>query len=157
MQKITPFLWFDGNAEEAVDFYTDVFPDGRVTQVTRCGAGGPGPEGSVLTMTFELQGQQFVALNGGPAFQFSEAVSFLVSCDDQDEVDRYWDRLGEGGTPMACGWLKDRYGLAWQIVPAVFFDMIGCGDQERVDRVVAAMNTMVKFDIAGLEAAFGGG
>ena len=154
MQTITPFLWFDGNAEEAVAFYVATFPDSRVTQVTRCGPGGPGPEGSVLTISFTLRGQEFVALNGGPAFTFSEAVSFLVRCDSQEEIDRYWDRLVEGGSPMACGWLKDRYGLAWQIVPGVFFDMIGCGDPERAARVMAAMNTMVKFDVAGLEEAF---
>lgn len=154
MQSITPFLWFDANAEEAVEFYVDVFPDSKIKQVTHYSELGPGPPGSVMTITFELRGEELIALNGGPAFRFNEAVSFLVRCDSQDEIDRYWERLSDGGSEMACGWLKDRYGLTWQIVPGVFFEMIDCGDEARVARVLAAMNTMVKFDIAGLEAAF---
>lgn len=154
MNAITPFLWFGDDAEEAVAFYVEIFPDSAITQVTRYAEGMPKPEGSVLTISFTLDGQAFTALNGGPQFQFNEAVSFLVACKDQEEIDHYWDRLGEGGSPMACGWLKDRYGLCWQIVPARFFEMIRSEDPARAARVLAAMNTMVKFDIAGLEAAY---
>ena len=155
MEKVTPFLWFNDNAEEAVDYYLGIFPESVITGVTRYAKGMPMPEGAVATIAFTLNGQALIALNGGPAFQFNEAVSFLVRCEDQQEIDHYWDRLVEDGTPMACGWLKDKYGLAWQIVPARFFEMISSEDGEQVGRVMAAMNTMVKFDVAGLEAAYG--
>jgi predicted 3-demethylubiquinone-9 3-methyltransferase (glyoxalase superfamily) len=156
MKKITPCLWFEDDAEEAVAYYLDVFPNSEITQVTHYPEGMPLPAGSVLTISFTLNGNELTALNGGPAFQFSEAISLVVHCEDQEEIDHYWDRLVAGGTPMACGWLKDRYGLAWQIVPATFFEMIRSEDRERAARVLAAMQTMVKFDLAALEAAHRG-
>ena len=150
-RPITPFLWFDGIAEEAVNFYCSVFPDSEITRVTykpdEHGAG------SVLTIEFKLRGEEFIALNGGPQFQFSEALSLMVACETQEEIDYYWDKLVEDGTPMACGWLKDRYGLAWQITPAEFLDMIDSEDMEHNSRVMAAMNTMIKFDLEALRAA----
>ena len=154
MKKITPFLWFNANAEEAVEYYVGIFPDSEITQTTHYSEGMPMPAGTVLTIGFKLNGQEFTALNGGPQFTFNEAVSFVVYCEDQEEIDYYWDKLGDGGMPMACGWLKDKFGLAWQIVPTKFFSMISSDDRERAARVLAAMNTMVKFDIAGLEAAY---
>ena len=156
IQKITPFLWFDHQAEEAARFYTSLFKNSRIEAVTRYGATGPGPQGSVMTVAFELDGQKFVALNGGPAFKFTEAVSFVVNCEDQREVDELWTKLSDGGQEIECGWLKDKYGLAWQIVPTVFFEMIQGPDAERKDRVMMAMMKMKKFDIAGLEAAYRG-
>ena len=154
LQKITPFLWFDHEAEEAARFYTEIFPNSRITTDTRFGEAGPGPKGSVMTVGFELAGQPFAALNGGPAFHFTEAVSFVVHCDSQEEVDEMWDRLSAGGKEIQCGWLKDKYGLAWQIVPTVFFEMIQGPDAARTDRVMRAMFGMKKFDIAALEAAY---
>ncbi len=154
MKKITPFLWFNDNAEEAVNFYLSIFPDSEITQTTYSQGDIPQPKGSVLTISFRLADQDYVALNGGPAFSFSEATSFLVTCDSQQEIDRYWNALTEGGETMACGWLKDKYGLPWQIVPKQFFDMISTDDEARTARVLAAMNTMIKFDIAALEAAY---
>lgn len=154
MNKITPFLWFDDNAEEAINFYLGVFPDSQITQITYSSGDMPQPKGSVLTISFKLADQEFTALNGGPAFSFNEAVSFVVTCDTQDEIDRYWEALTAEGTTMACGWLRDKYGLAWQIVPLKFFDMIGTQDAARTARVLNAMNTMIKFDIAALEAAY---
>ncbi|MCB1669692.1 MAG: VOC family protein [Gammaproteobacteria bacterium] len=156
MKNITPFLWFNDNAEQAVAFYSGIFPNSEITHTSYNDAAGPGAPGSVLTIGFTLNGNELTALNGGPAFQFSEAISLVVQCDDQDEIDHYWDRLLEGGTPMACGWLKDKFGVAWQIVPTRFFDMITSDDKARNARVLAAMNTMTKFDIAGLEAAYRG-
>src|SRR4051812_19096503 len=117
MQKIIPFLWFDNQAEEAVNFYTSLFKNSKIGTITRYGEGGPGPAGSVMTASFQLNGQEFVALNGGPVFKFTEAISFVVNCEDQEEIDYYWDNLVKGGTPSQCGWLKDKYGLSWQIVP----------------------------------------
>jgi predicted 3-demethylubiquinone-9 3-methyltransferase (glyoxalase superfamily) len=154
MQKITPFLWFNHEAEEAVAFYTGIFKNSKVVTVTRYGDSGPGPKGSVMTIAFELDGQRFTALNGGPVFKFTEAISFVVSCENQQEVDEMWDKLSAGGQEIQCGWLKDKYGLAWQIVPKVFLEMIDDQDAERTDRVMKAMMKMVKFDIAGLEAAY---
>ena len=154
MKSITPFLWFDGNAEEAVAFYTGIFADSEIRRISRNVEGGPAPAGTVLTIEFRLGRQDFIALNGGPYFKFSEAVSFLISCDDQTEVDYFWDKLVDGGQAMQCGWLKDRYGLAWQVVPRRFFEMITSEDDATTARVLAAMNTMVKFDIADLEAAY---
>jgi predicted 3-demethylubiquinone-9 3-methyltransferase (glyoxalase superfamily) len=154
IQKITPFLWFNQQAEEAARFYTSVFPNSRIKAITRYSAAGPGPEGSVMTVAFELDGQMFTALNGGPAFKFTEAVSFVVNCDTQQEVDDLWEKLSAGGDEIQCGWLKDKYGLCWQIVPAVFFDMIQDEDAARRERVIRAMFQMKKFDIAALEAAY---
>ncbi len=152
MDAITPCLWFDGNAEEAVRFYLEIFPDSGITRIARYPEGGE-RAGEVLTVSFRLRGMDYLALNGGPNFKFNEAVSLVVLCDTQEEIDHYWSRLGAGGSEMACGWLKDRYGLAWQIVPAEFFAMIDASDPARAARVLAAMNTMIKFDIAALRAA----
>jgi predicted 3-demethylubiquinone-9 3-methyltransferase (glyoxalase superfamily) len=153
-QKIVPFLWFNTEAEEAVQFYLSVFRSGKITATTRNVEGGPAPAGSVLTISFELEGQQFVALNGGPQFQFNEAVSLVVNCDTQEEIDYFWSALtADGGQPIQCGWLKDKYGLAWQIVPVVFWEMIQSDDAARVGRVMQAMMQMQKFDIAALERA----
>jgi len=154
MKKITPFLWFDDNAEEAVNYYLDIFPDSDITRITHNPEGMPRPAGSVLTISFHLNGNEFTAINGGSAFTFSEGISLVVHCENQAEVDHYWDSLVADGTPMACGWLKDKYGLTWQVMPARFFEMIDSSEPERAARVVAAMQTMTKFDIAGLEAAY---
>jgi predicted 3-demethylubiquinone-9 3-methyltransferase (glyoxalase superfamily) len=154
LQKITPFLWFDHQAEEAARFYTSVFRNSKIETVTRYGDAGPGPKGSVMTVAFELDGQKFTALNGGPAFQFTEAVSFVVHCETQEEVDEIWEKLSDGGGEVQCGWLKDRFGLSWQIVPTVFIEMMQDQDAERKERVMRAMFQMKKLDIAGLEAAY---
>jgi predicted 3-demethylubiquinone-9 3-methyltransferase (glyoxalase superfamily) len=153
MKKITPWLWFDTEAEEAAKFYTSVFPNSKIGEITHYGSAGPRPEGTVLTVSFELEGQDFVALNGGPDFKFNEAVSFLVSCEDQEEVDRYWKTLSEGGEEGPCGWLKDRYGLSWQIVPKRLDELLGDPDRERAQRVMAAMLEMGKIEIDELERA----
>ena len=149
-------LWFDTQAEEAATFYTGVFKEARLGAIHRHTEAGPGPAGSVLLVEFELNGQKFSALNGGPQFTFNEAISIMVPCADQAEVDYYWDRLSDGGQEIACGWLKDRYGLSWQIVPVVFFEMIADPDPTRVDRVMRAMMRMTKFDVAGLQEAYAG-
>jgi predicted 3-demethylubiquinone-9 3-methyltransferase (glyoxalase superfamily) len=153
MPKITPFLWFDQQAEEAAQLYTSIFKNSKIQAVTRYGEAGPGPQGSVMTVAFELDGQPFTALNGGPAHKFNEAVSFVVHCDTQQEVDEIWAQLTAGGQEIACGWLKDKYGLAWQIVPKAFLEMIQDPDPQRKDRVMKAMFQMKKLDIAALEAA----
>jgi predicted 3-demethylubiquinone-9 3-methyltransferase (glyoxalase superfamily) len=153
MQKLTPCLWFDGQAEEAAQFYTSVFPNSRVTELTYYGSAGPGPEGTVLTASFELDGQSFVGLNGGPEFAFSEAISFQVDCESQEEVDRYWDALGEGGEHGPCGWLKDKFGVSWQIVPSALPRLLGDPDREKSQRVMRAMMSMKKLEIAELERA----
>jgi predicted 3-demethylubiquinone-9 3-methyltransferase (glyoxalase superfamily) len=147
-------LWFATEAEEAARFYTGVFKDAKLGAVHRYTEAGPGPAGSVMLVEFELNGQKFSALNGGPEFTFNEAVSIVVPCVDQAEVDYYWDRLSDGGREVACGWLTDRYGLSWQIVPAAFFDMIADPDQDAVTRVMRAMFTMTKFDLATLQQAY---
>lgn len=156
MKTIMPCLWFDTNAEEAVNFYTSIFPDSGITQITRNPPGMPNPEGSVLTINFTLRGEEFLALNGGPHFKFNEAISMYVNCKDQAEIDHYWENLLDGGSEMACGWLKDKYGVAWQIVPDQFMQWIDAGDMETADRVLKKMQTMIKFDIAGLEEAYKG-
>ena len=162
MKRITPNLWFDNQAEEAVKFYISVFKNSRITGVTRYGKAGAEtsgmPEGSVMTVAFELNGQDFVALNGGPVFKFNEAVSLIVNCEDQKEVDYYWEKLSEGGDENAqiCGWLKDRYGLSWQIVPTVLAVMLQDKDPEKAERVVKAFLPMKKLDIATLTRAFEG-
>ncbi|MER7767214.1 VOC family protein [Kitasatospora sp. NPDC096140] len=151
MQNISTFLWFDDQAEEAAAFYTSLFPDSRVTRVTRYGETGPGAAGSVMTVDFELAGRAYVALNGGPEFTFTEAVSLQVECEDQREVDELWDKLtADGGQAGPCGWLKDRYGLSWQITPRVLLDLIGGEDRARADRVMATMLRMQKLEIQPL-------
>ena len=155
MQKITPFLWFNDNAEEAAEFYMSVFPHSKLIDVTRYNEAGPGPNGGVMTVEFELDGQRFVALNGGPQFQFTEAVSFVVNCKTQEEVDRVWDRLLQGGgQPVQCGWLRDRFGLSWQVVPTQLHDLLKSGDPEQARRVMEAMLKMEKIDVRALEEAY---
>jgi predicted 3-demethylubiquinone-9 3-methyltransferase (glyoxalase superfamily) len=157
VQKVTPFLWFDHQADEAAAFYTSVFPNSRVTGVTHYGEGAPIPAGTVMTVAFELDGQKFTALNGGPHFKFTEAISFVVHCDTQQEVDHFWDRLsGDGGEVIQCGWLKDKFGVTWQIVPTAFIEMMKDQDAPRKGRVMKAMMKMKKLVIADLEAAWRG-
>jgi len=156
MQKITPFLWFNDNAEEAVNFYVSVFPDSRVVSMTRYGDAGPGPKGQVMTASFELAGQRFTALNGGPQFKFTEAISFVVHCETQAELDAMWSKLLQGGQPQQCGWLKDRFGLSWQIVPSVLSQLLQNGDPEKSKRVMQALMKMVKLDIDELKQAYAG-
>lgn len=153
MQKITPFLWFDGKAEEATRFYTSIFKNSKMLSVSRYGEAGPGPKGSVMTVEFELEGEKFVALNGGPHYTFSPAISFVVNCETQQEVDHYWERLSEGGEKIQCGWLKDQYGLSWQIVPTVLPELLRDRDPERRKRVMEAMLKMIKLDIEQLKRA----
>jgi predicted 3-demethylubiquinone-9 3-methyltransferase (glyoxalase superfamily) len=153
MQKITPCLWFDTEGENAANFYTSIFPSSKIVEVARYGSAGPRPEGTVMTVVFELDGQRFIALNGGPDFTFNEAISLTVDCEDQQEVDRYWDALTEGGEPGPCGWLKDRFGLSWQIVPKALNELIADPDREKSQRVMAAMLKMGKIEIAELEEA----
>ena len=152
-QKITPCLWFDTEGEEAAEFYTAVFPNSRILQVSRYGSAGPRPEGTVMTVDFELDGQRFIALNGGPDFSFTEALSFSVDCETQEEVDAYWSALSEGGQEGPCGWLKDRFGLSWQIVPKVLVHLLKDPDREKSQRAMAAMLRMGKIEIAELERA----
>jgi predicted 3-demethylubiquinone-9 3-methyltransferase (glyoxalase superfamily) len=153
-QRITPFLWFDGQAEEAARFYTSIFANSRIGKISRYPKGSPSPEGSVMTVDFELDGVPFIGLNAGPMFKFNESVSFMVSCKNQEEVDHYWDRLLEGGgKPSACGWLKDRYGLSWQVTPTRLLDLISSGDKAKAERVMQQMMKMVKLDIRPLEEA----
>jgi predicted 3-demethylubiquinone-9 3-methyltransferase (glyoxalase superfamily) len=156
MQKITPFLWFDDQAEEAMHHYVSNFRKSKVLGVTRYGDAGPGPKGSVMTAAFELEGQRFTALNGGPYSKFTEAVSFVVNCETQEEVDHFWDKLGEGGQIQQCGWLMDKFGLSWQIVPSVLIELINDPDPERSRRVTEAMLQMTKIDIPKLRQAYEG-
>jgi predicted 3-demethylubiquinone-9 3-methyltransferase (glyoxalase superfamily) len=153
IQKIKPFLWFASEAEEAANHYTQMFPDSKIVSIMRNGKDGPGPEGSALVIEFTLAGQHFCGLNGGPLFTPNESVSFAVTCEDQAEVDQLWDHLLQGGQPSACGWLKDKWGFSWQIVPRRFFELTSTGDSAVTARVMAAMMQMVKFDIAKLEEA----
>jgi predicted 3-demethylubiquinone-9 3-methyltransferase (glyoxalase superfamily) len=155
-QKIVPNLWFDTEAEEAAAFYTSVFPSSRVVNVTRYTEAGPRPAGTVMTVEFELDGQRFVAINGGPEFTFDEAVSFQVTCESQDEVDLYWERLSEGGEEGPCGWLKDRYGLSWQVVPTGMEELFADPDPTRAQRAMQSMLGMRKLDIAALRRAADG-
>jgi len=156
MQKITPFLWFDGNAEEAMNFYVSIFKNSKIGKISRYGEGGPGPKGSVMSATFQLEGQEFFALNGGPMFAFSPAISFFVDCKTQEEVDVLWEKLSEGGEKQRCGWLKDKYGLSWQIIPSVLGELLGDPDPVKSQRVMQAMMQMDKIDIKGLQEAYGG-
>jgi predicted 3-demethylubiquinone-9 3-methyltransferase (glyoxalase superfamily) len=153
MKAITPCLWFDTEGEEAAEFYTSVFPNSKIREISRYGSAGPRREGMVMTVSFELDGQKFIALNGGPDFTFNEAVSFEVLCENQEEVDRYWDTLSEGGEEGPCGWLKDRFGVSWQIVPARLYELIQDPDPEKSQRAMEAMLGMRKIEIEGLERA----
>ena len=154
MQKITPFLWFDGKAEEAMNFYTSIFKNSKIGRITRYGDAGPGPKGAVMSATFQLGGQEFMALNGGPQFKFTEAISFFVNCETQEEVDELWEKLSEGGQKSRCGWLKDKYGLSWQIIPSALGKMLGDKDPEKSQRVMKAILQMDKIDIKRLEQAY---
>lgn len=154
IQKITPFLWFDQQAEEAARFYTSIFPNSKILKVVRHGEAGPGPAGSVMVVEFELEGQKFAALNGGPHFKFTEAVSFVVNCETQKEVDHYWTELSAGGKEIECGWLKDKYGLAWQVVPTLLLKLLGDPDPAKSQRVMKAMLNMKKFDTHQLQEAY---
>lgn len=154
MQKITPFLWFNSEAEEAAQFYISLFKNSRLVDILRYSEAGPAPAGSVMTVTFELDGQRFTALNGGPVFNFTEAISFAVDCETQEEVDRLWDALTDGGEPGQCGWLKDRYGVSWQIVPSALMKLLQADDPQKVKRVTEAMFQMQKIDLPTLQAAY---
>jgi predicted 3-demethylubiquinone-9 3-methyltransferase (glyoxalase superfamily) len=156
MKKITPFLWFDNKAEEAMNYYVSIFKNSKVLGVSRFGEGGPGPQGSVMTATFELNGQEFTALNGGPQFNFTEAISFYVDCESQEEVDELWEKLSEGGEKSQCGWLKDKYGLSWQIVPSILGELLQDKDAAKSKRVMEAMLKMSKIDIKTLKQAYAG-
>lgn len=153
-QKITPFLWFNDNAEEAMNFYVSIFENAEVLGIDRYGEAGPGPAGTVMIATFRLDGQEFIALNGGPQFTFTEAVSFQIDCASQEEVDYYWQKLSDGGEPGPCGWLKDRFGLSWQVVPTVLAELLRDEDREKADRVMQAMLQMSRIDIAKLQEAY---
>jgi predicted 3-demethylubiquinone-9 3-methyltransferase (glyoxalase superfamily) len=154
MQKITPFLWFDGKAEEAVNFYVSIFKNSKVGSITRYGDAGPGPKGTVMIATFQLEGQDFIALNGGPQYTFTPAISLFVDCKTQQEVDELWEKLSEGGKTDRCGWLRDKYGLSWQIVPSALRELMGDKDPEKSKRVMKAMLQMTKIDINGLKRAY---
>jgi|SRR5271156_6451303 len=153
MQKITPFLWFDGKAEEAMNFYVSIFKNSKVGNVARYGDAGPGPKGTVMSATFQLEGQEFFALNGGPQFSFTPAISFFVDCKTQQEVDELWEKLSEGGEKSRCGWLKDKYGLSWQIIPSALGEMLHDADPKKSARVMQAMMQMGKIEIEGLREA----
>ena len=155
MQKITTFLWFDTQAEEAMNFYISIFKNSRVTNVSRCGEGGPGPKGSVMSASFELEGQKFMALNGGPMFHFTPAISLFVDCENQQEVDDLWAKLSAGGKPGRCGWLEDKFGLSWQIIPRGFGELLSDPDPEKSKRVIQAMMQMSKLDLEELRRARG--
>jgi len=154
MQKISPFLWFDSNAEEAANFYVSIFKDSKILKIARYGEAGPGPAGSVMVVNFQIEGQDFIALNGGPLFKFTEAISFVISCQTQEEVDRYWNKLtADGGQESQCGWLKDKYGLSWQVTPTILGELLADKDQKKAQRVMQAMLQMKKIDIAALKRA----
>lgn len=153
MQKITPFLWFDGNVEEAINFYTAIFKNAAIKNVSRYGEGAPLPAGSIMSATFELEGQEFYALNGGPMYSFTPAISFFIKCETQEEVDHYWYKLAEGGSEQPCGWLKDKFGLSWQVIPDALGQLLQDKDPQRAQRAMQAMLKMKKIDIAGLKAA----
>ena len=156
MQKITPFLWYNNNAEEAMNFYTSIFPNSKIITISRYGEAGPGPKGSVMSAIFEINGQEFYALNGGPLYTFTPAVSFFVKCETQEEVDYFWEKLSEGGTPNRCGWLTDKFGLTWQVIPAVLGSLLQGKDAEKSKRAMMAMLQMVKLDIKTLQQAYDG-
>ena len=153
-QKIRPFLWFDDNAEEAMNFYVSIFKNSEILSVSRYGEAGPGPAGTVMSATFRLDGQEFMALNAGPHFTFTEAISFFIDCESQDEVDELWEKLSEGGETSQCGWLKDIFGLSWQVIPSILGELLQDPDPERANRVMQAMLQMTKIDIAKLQHAY---
>lgn len=153
MQKITPFLWFDGKAEEAMNFYVSVFKNSKVGKVTRYGEGAPAPKGTVMSATFQLEGQEFIALNGGPMYRFTPAISFFVNCETQQEVDDLWNKLSAGGEQQPCGWLKDKFGVSWQIIPSLLGRLLGDKDAAKAQRVMQAMLQMGRIDIKGLQQA----
>lgn len=156
-QKIITYLWFDDNAEEAMNLYVSIFKNSKILNVSRYGDVGPGPKGTVMTCTFELEGQKFIALNGGPRFKFTEAISLFVTCESQQEVDELWEKLtADGGAPSRCGWLKDKFGLSWQIIPTALMELMGDEDPEKSRRVMEAMLQMTKIDIDGLKRAYEG-
>jgi predicted 3-demethylubiquinone-9 3-methyltransferase (glyoxalase superfamily) len=155
MQKIIPFLWFDGNAEEAMNFYVGIFKNSKIGTISRYGDAGPGPKGTVMTATFQIEGQDFCALNGGPQFKFSPAISFFVNCEAQQEVDELWEKLSAGGEKMQCGWLRDKFGVTWQIVPTILGELLHGGkDPKKSQSAVKAMLQMTKLDIAKLKQAY---
>ena len=156
MQKITPFLWYDNNAEEAANFYTSVFKHSTILNIARCGDAGPGPKGTAMTVTFQLEGQEFIALNGGPHYTFSPAISFFVNCETQVEVDELWEKLSAGGKDLQCGWLKDKFGVSWQIIPKALMELMSDKDPAKSQRVFKAMLQMVKIAIEGLKRAYRG-
>jgi predicted 3-demethylubiquinone-9 3-methyltransferase (glyoxalase superfamily) len=156
VQKITPFLWFNDNAEEAMKFYTSIFKNSKVGRVARYGDAGPGPKGAMMTASFSLDGQEFIALNGGPQFKFTEAVSFVVNCETQKEIDEFWEKLSAGGREIECGWLKDKFGLSWQIVPTILGKLMSDADPAKSQRVMSALLKMKKLDIATLQRAYDG-
>jgi len=156
MQKITPFLWFDNQAEEAAKFYTSIFKNSKIKSISRYGDAGPGPKGQVMVVAFELAGQEFLALNGGPQFKFTEAVSMMVNCETQEEVDYYWDKLSAGGQIIECGWLKDKYGFPWQVTPVILNEMLQDKDPAKSQRVMKAMLQMKKIDIPTLKKSYDG-
>jgi len=156
MQKITPFLWFDDKAEEAMNFYVSLFRNSSIGSVTCYGEAGPGPKGSVMSATFQLDGQEFYALNGGPHYKFTPAISLFITCESQEEVDMFWDKLSEAGRTDRCGWLQDRYGLSWQVIPSALGRMLGDNDRAKANRVMQAMLQMDKIDIATLQRAYDG-
>ena len=153
-RKITPFLWFDDNAEEATKFYVSIFKNSEVLSINRIGAAEPGADGTVVSTSFRLDGQEFMALNGGPHFKFTEAISFFIDCDSQEEVDRLWTKLSDGGETSQCGWLKDKFGLSWQVIPSVLGEMLQDTNRERANRVMQAMLQMTRIDIAKLRQAY---
>ena len=154
MKKITPYLWFENQAEEAANHYTSIFKNSKIMNIQRYGEAGPGPKGTAMIVTFELEGQEFIALNGGPQFKFNEAISFYVDCKTQQEVDEFWEKLSDGGEQGPCGWLKDKYGLSWQIIPTALTDLLSDPDPEKSGRVMKAMLQMSKIDIEGLKKAY---
>ena len=156
MDKITPFLWYDGKAEEAVNLYVSVFKNSKIVKVRRNGEGGPGPKGSVMGVDFELEGRSFIAFNGGPHFTFNPAISLFVNCENQQELDELWDKLVAGGKPVQCGWLTDKFGVSWQIIPKALGEMMNDPDPAKSSRVVQAMMKMIKIDVAGLQKAYNG-
>jgi predicted 3-demethylubiquinone-9 3-methyltransferase (glyoxalase superfamily) len=156
VQKITPFLWFDGKAEVAANFYVSIFKNSKIGKVNRYGDHGPGPKGSVMIATFQIDRQEFIALNGGPQFKFSPAISFVVNCETQAEVDHFWEKLSDGGTTQQCGWLQDKFGVSWQIVPTALGKLMSDPDPQKTSRVMQALMQMIKIDIRGLEQAYRG-
>jgi predicted 3-demethylubiquinone-9 3-methyltransferase (glyoxalase superfamily) len=154
MQKIIPFLWFNNNAEEAINFYSSIFKNSKTVSVTRYGEGGPAPKGTLMSATFELEGQKFMALNGGPQFTFTPAISFFVNCETQEEVDELWEKLSEGGKESRCGWLEDKYGMSWQIIPSILGKLLQDEDAVKAKNVMEAMLQMDKIDIKALKQAY---